>query len=259
MEMNKRPLGLTQWAAFRMPAHMSPVWCNTPHEYTISTDGRCWSVFGSRIEPWNTSQFSGFPARSFICRQHCTEKGSESKLTTRSAPSACAAYENKPLPQPISMNVRPLSSRRPKNLLVSRIATSIRSESRRFFRNSFQFLPNENCLSDTLQPLPAANAQREREDVVAMFSGSFLRDGHELGPGVGARASRGEGARLCSGSTGRFHRIDSRAANVRSILVRDCSYGNGCSAFPARKASQALSSSACPLEEYERFCRLRFA
>src|SRR6266478_9819636 len=73
------------------------------------------------------------------------------------------------------MNVRPLSSRRSRKLLVSRIAMSIRSESRRCFRKSFQFLPNENCLSDTLQPPHGASTQHEREDVVRVVGSIFGR------------------------------------------------------------------------------------
>ena len=64
-------------------------------------------------------------------------------------------------------------------------------------------------------------------------------EGHDPG---GAACEVESNAKSEYGSMGRERRIDSRAANVRSILVRDCSYGNGCSAFPAEEGDPGSPS-----------------
>src|SRR3989344_3865171 len=98
----------------------------------------------SNIEPAATVQFAGLPSFSFRYSQHFTENGSRSKLTIFDAPNLYAARENKPLPQPISMNDNPSSRCIPKNsdneLTASLILSSLRWECTK----SCQFSPKEN-------------------------------------------------------------------------------------------------------------------
>src|SRR5687768_2083515 len=139
---------------------------------------------GSRIDPWRMSQFGGLAARRRISSQHLTDSGSTSKLVTWLAPIECAAYENTPLPQPMSMNVRPSSRSAPRKRAVCSRATAMRSGVSDRSTNSLQFWPNENVGTTTSLTEPSLRGAR----------GSLGISHHDGAEALARRARRLDGA-----------------------------------------------------------------
>src|SRR6056300_129083 len=106
----KSPPGLIMSTALRIAVHMSPVWCNTPQEYTISCDS--FSAIGhgkpsvslaglSNILALNIFQPALFSKCSLVYCDACIEYSSISMLVILLQPSLAKLNEDNPLPQPM--------------------------------------------------------------------------------------------------------------------------------------------------------------
>ena len=71
------PSGLRGMTALSIAFHISPVWCRTPHEYTMSNFGSACMRAGSSTEPCSAVQRGSLPAAiSRTLRLVATEFGS---------------------------------------------------------------------------------------------------------------------------------------------------------------------------------------